>query len=1075
MSGLFGSKKQTIGYKYYLGMHLVGVQKLDTLNEIHAGEKVIWKGRAAENVTLNIDRSEIFGGDRSEGGVAGSFDILFGNPDQGQNAYLASKITGGVPNFRGVFSVVLKQVYLGTSAYLKKIAFRGTRVYTYDNWYSAKAPISGNESGVIEDGINSPRGVPIRVAVLMDKSYSMNMTVAGQRKWDLAVNTVKQVKAILDDLSSRGYNVSVFFGLYNDFGPTVHPATAGNPQLFNTGGAADINSLDFLSELVQDVYYPGQPEMRMPRGLDGSTVSGRENQYATFAYDGRYLIYLDAQSYIRNSQAIANFFDVPGASNNGVIMVGNLKIGGPADVCGVQEDYRGKQDYTYKSKSDFAKALKSSLIRYYNPTDTTGDPRWGAATRNNVKFMPVTVNTDKDEECQQPMSPIYPFSQDSETKDQAPQLYINNPYVTANRVGPGLSGLAKTLADFKSMMRWDFEDDGSGGDSTNAYDADMNPAHIIRECLTHTKWGMGYPASELDDASFVAAADIYYAEKFGLSILWDKEMTIEEFVKEILRHTDSALYIDRRSGLFVLKPIRKDYDVDTLLTLDESNIISMSEFNKPNLGELVNSVTVNSWDKATDTTASTTVQNSALFMVQGAEINTKIQYPGISNKRNAILAAQRDLRSLSTPLVKCTIECTDVAEHLNMGDVFKMSWDDYGISNLVMRIVGISYGTDLKHRVRIQAVQDVFATPTAPLIAIPDIPWVDPAGGPTNPITNGLVMEAPYYELVQQLGQVQVDLNLNAAPEMGLAMVSAVEPGNANFSVVYVRDQVSGNMESIGQTNFCQFATTTTTIGYLETSIEISISDLNAVKIGVLEWVQIGNEIVLIQEKNRVSDGVWTLTVKRGCLDTQPSIIQAGASIYFADAYNFLYVKDYTYGENIQVELSSVGFNGETNAASRFSTYAQFKARAFAPYPPQNVKINGLYYNTNELSTIEITWAYRNRIQQTGTNLLGFTDGSLSTPEVGTTYTVRLYDNIGKTFIYTVTGITGTTHTIPQNMIPFEYADVSIYIISTRDSADCKQPYIQKIFLAPPIGGMMVFEMDDFTTPPAGGSITFNL
>lgn len=1074
MSGLFGSKKQTIGYKYFLGMHHVLCHSLDTLNKIYVDKKEAWTGRASENTTIAINKNELFGGDRSEGGVSGVVEVMFGKPDQGPNAYLSTQVPGGLPNFRGVVSIVLKQMYLGTNSYLKNWSYRATRVYTWDRWYDEKAPIGGDSNFIGEEDINSPRSVPIRVAILMDKSYSMNMRVGGGRKWDLAVATVKQVKLILDDLYDKGYSVSVYFGMYNDY-YGVSPAEAGNDQLFNKGGPANIGDLDLMSNLVQDVYYPSQPEMQMPSGIDGPNIGKRENYYFTMPYDGRYLVFLESESYIRNTQGIADFFDVPGASNNGVIMIGNLKIGGPADTCGIFEDYRGQQNYYYNSKSDFAKALNSSVTRYFNPVFGAVDPRWNTANRNNVKFMPVTINTDKDEECEQPMSPVYPFQQESETMDKASWTYINNPYVTMNRVGPGMSGLAKTLSDFKKMMQWDFTDDGSGGDSGNAYDADMNPAHIIHECLNNPTWGMGYPSSELDDDSFRAAADVFYAEKLGMSLLWDKEMSIEDFIREILRHVDAVLYTDRRTGLFILKAIRNDYNEEDLLVLDESNILTLSEFSKPTMGELANSVTVNTWDRTNDTTASVTVQNSALYMIQGAEINTKIQYPGITTKENAIILAQRDLRSLSTSLVKCTIEATNVAEFLNMGDVFKLTWEDYGINELVMRVMGIAYGTDKKHRVRLQCAQDVFATPTAPLVSVPESPWVDPTNQATTPVTNGIAIEAPYYELVQQLGQVQVDANLEASPEMGLALISAVQPRVANFGVVYTEDQATGVVDSIGTVDFCQYAQLIDPAWYLDDVLNVAVDDTSAAKINVNEWAWIESEIILITAKSRVSDGVWTLTVKRGCLDTQPTILDAGARIYFTDAYNFLYVKDYTFGENVQFDISAVGGAGETNVADRHRVYAQFKARAFAPYPPQNVKVNGQYYNTDALSSIEVTWAYRNRRQQTGYNLLGFTDGSLSAAEPGTTFSVRIYDNVGATFLYTASGITGTTHTIPNSAIPFEYSDLTIYVISTRDGKDCIHPFQQHLFLADPIGGKLVFKMDDTTPPQTGGNITIKL
>ena len=60
---------------------------------------------------------------------------------------------------------------------------------------------------------------------------------------------------------------------------------------------------------------------------------------------------------------------------------------------------------------------------------------------------------------------------------------------------------------------------------------DMNPAHIIRECLTQP-WGLGYQSADIDDTSFTAAATALHSEGMGMSILWDKEVPIEDFVCE---------------------------------------------------------------------------------------------------------------------------------------------------------------------------------------------------------------------------------------------------------------------------------------------------------------------------------------------------------------------------------------------------------------------------------------------------------------------------------------------------------------------------------------------------------------
>ena len=97
--------------------------------------------------------------------------------------------------------------------------------------------------------------------------------------------------------------------------------------------------------------------------------------------------------------------------------------------------------------------------------------------------------------------------------------------------------------------------------------------------------------------------------------------------------------------------------------------------------------------------------------------------------------------------------------------------EDYAIDKMVMRIVGISYGTDSSRRVRLTCVQDVFATPSISIVAPPPIEWEDPLAGDVEPIIEGATLEIPYYEGVQQVGQAMVDLNLSNNPDSGMGMI----------------------------------------------------------------------------------------------------------------------------------------------------------------------------------------------------------------------------------------------------------------------------------------------------------------
>jgi hypothetical protein len=120
---------------------------------------------------------------------------------------------------------------------------------------------------------------------------------------------------------------------------------------------------------------------------------------------------------------------------------------------------------------------------------------------------------------------------------------------------------------------------------------DMNPAHIISECLTNRDWGLGYSWVEIG-ASFNTAADTLYTEGFGLSLIWQQDSSIEEFIASVLDHIDATLFIDRRTGLWELKLIWADYVAAMLPLFDETNVVDWGRLGRRSPSDLVNSVTV---------------------------------------------------------------------------------------------------------------------------------------------------------------------------------------------------------------------------------------------------------------------------------------------------------------------------------------------------------------------------------------------------------------------------------------------------------------------------------------------------
>jgi hypothetical protein len=279
---------------------------------------------------------------------------------------------------------------------------------------------------------------------------------------------------------------------------------------------------------------------------------------------------------------------------------------------------------------------------------------------------------------------------------------------------------------------------------------DANPAHIIRECLTNADWGMGYPGADIDDTSFTAAADTLYSEGFGLSILWDQEQPIEDFILSILRHIDGVLYVHPRTGKFTLKLARDDYTVASLPTLSPSNVLRIEEFSRPSWGEIVNQVTVQYRDGQTDKDASITVQDIAAIQLQGGVVATTVRYPGISKGELANRVAMRELKQLSSTLAKVTLVANREASSLDIGSVFKLTWPPYGITEMVMRVARISYGELTNGQVRIEAVQDIFGLPNAIYTNPPPTGWQDPISTPA-PCPFQAVYEVPYWQIVKDV------------------------------------------------------------------------------------------------------------------------------------------------------------------------------------------------------------------------------------------------------------------------------------------------------------------------------------
>jgi len=144
-----GGGDTVVGYKYFVGMHMVFCEEVDSYSEIKVGEKRLYGssgGTSSENTDyFYVKAPELFGGEDKQGGVVGLVEVAYGRANQGVIPYLRNKISGFIgqyiPAFRGVFSLVLHQVYVSArTPYLKPWWVRVKR-QPAKGWYDAKADI----------------------------------------------------------------------------------------------------------------------------------------------------------------------------------------------------------------------------------------------------------------------------------------------------------------------------------------------------------------------------------------------------------------------------------------------------------------------------------------------------------------------------------------------------------------------------------------------------------------------------------------------------------------------------------------------------------------------------------------------------------------------------------------------------------------------------------------------------------------------------------------------------------------------------------------------------------------------
>jgi hypothetical protein len=552
---------------------------------------------------------------------------------------------------------------------------------------------------------------------------------------------------------------------------------------------------------------------------------------------------------------------------------------------------------------------------------------------------------------------------------------------------------------------------------------DMNPAHIIHECLTDATWGMGTPETALDDIAFRAAADTLYAERFGLSLLWTRQAKIEDFVQEILNHINGVLYVDPATGLLTLSLIRGDYDPDTLDELTPDNAV-VTNFSRKLWGEITNEIIVTWTNPANEQEETITVQDDASIATQDGVVSDSRNYYGVRTAALAMDLAMRDLRSAGQPLASCTAEVDRSQWAIRPASVIKLTWPEYGLSQLVMRVLTVDYGKVGDPSIKLELIEDVFGLDVGTYDSPPATEWTDPSQAPTDP-DEVEIFTLPLFFAAHTL--VASYISNPTYPEVLAGVLTSTT--NADVFEAQLWDEVTlstGGTQwaGLGTLNIIGRATLAADLPAEATSAGVTFADLVGLTAPVTAgFVLIGEAGEEGNEIAQVTDDASGFDLARGVLDTVPRAWPAGTKVWFVDGSTlFEDSRVHSAGELLDVKVLTRSSLGQLPLASATLHSATLSDRPWLPNRPANVVAYGEAWSSAAAPIdaldrpnpwITTTWANRNRLEEDSQVLL-WTDATV-TPESGQTTTIEVRDGLTGDLLDTHAGLTGTSFDVPDS------------------------------------------------------------
>lgn len=498
--------------------------------------------------------------------------------------------------------------------------------------------------------------------------------------------------------------------------------------------------------------------------------------------------------------------------------------------------------------------------------------------------------------------------------------------------------------------------------------ADANPANALYEIFTDTDWGLGYDPTEIDTAQWQTQGNTLHAEGNGLSLLIDNALDASEVIRLIEQQIDGVVYFNQTSGTWQIKLVRDDYTVAALDPIDETNS-KLLNFSRGSWENTTNHVRVqyNDRDKEYVQTYAT-AQDSANVRIQNdVNISSTVTYPGVKDATLANTLAWRDLRSLSYPLAKAKVIVDRTVWDVTPAGVYRYSNTYLGIVDLAMRVQRIDYGDMEDGKITLDLVQDVFFS-ASPSFGDPTTTgWGDPNAG------LGAIAAAYQYAEEAPRAIVRRDPATNGEL-LNKIFAAGRNPGNAGLFEIRQRNAAGapgGTYTEDGTcTQFCKIGTLKAALdtksAYPLTTLDLTASpDSQTAQIAgfqelaatntelgeqLVNLILVDEEFMLVESVVDSGLDVRLTNVYRGVLDSVQADHAINAEVFILMSGAALSVSDIPETNNVDVKLVPRNLGGPLAEASVTTISFQMAKRVRRPYPPSDLDINTVQWDTTAVN-----------------------------------------------------------------------------------------------------------------------------